>query len=167
MKAFGLTIETLFHEKILLYGDLLDVLEQEKKSITEIDIEGLWGISEKKQQIASKIEDIRKKIIHTLKDASPSHGMDVDEDQFEISRILSVVPSEIAERLKKVHVTLISLKNNIQVLLSENKRFVGEYLNVLDDLIGIITDSGSPGEIYGKDRCSGRLNSQLLLHREV
>ena len=66
MKAFGLTIETLFHEKILLYGDLLDVLEQEKKSITEIDIEGLWEISEKKQQIASKIEDIRKKIVHTL-----------------------------------------------------------------------------------------------------
>ncbi len=165
MKAFGLTIETLFHEKILLYRDLLDVLEQEKKSITEIDIEGLWGISEKKQQIASKIDDIRKKIIHTLKAASPSP--DVDEDQFEISRILSVVPSEIAERLKKVHVTLVSLKNNIQVLLSENKRFVGEYLNVLDDLIGFITDSGSPGEIYGKDRCSGRLNSQLLLHREV
>ncbi len=165
MKAFGLTIETLFHEKILLYRDLLDVLEQEKKSITEIDIEGLWGISEKKQQIASKIEDIRKKIVHTLKDASPSP--DVDEDQFEISRILSVVPSEIAERLKKVHVTLVSLKNNVQVLLSENKRFVGEYLNVLDELIGVITDSGSPGEIYGKDRCSGRLNSQLLLHREV
>ena len=165
MKAFGLTIETLFHEKILLYRDLLDVLEQEKKSITEIDIEGLWEISEKKQQIASKIEDIRKKIIHTLKDASPSP--DVDEDKFEISRILSVVPSEIAERLKKVHVTLVSLKNNIQVLLSENKRFVGDYLNVLDDLIGVITDSGSPGEIYGKDRCSGRLNSQLLLHREV
>ncbi len=165
MKAFGLTIETLFHEKILLYRDLLDVLEQEKKSITEIDIEGLWEISEKKQQIASKIEDIRKKIIHTLKDASPSP--DVEEDQFEMSQILSVVPSEIAERLKKVHVTLVSLKNNIQVLLSENKRFVGEYLNVLDELIGIITDSGSPGEIYGKDRCSGRLNSQLLLHREV
>ena len=165
MKAFGLTIETLFHEKILLYGDLLDVLEQEKKSITEIDIEGLWGISEKKQQIASKIENIKKKIILTLKDASPSS--DVGEDQFEISQILSVVPSEIAERLKKVHVTLLSLKNDVQVFLSENKRFVGEYLNVLDDLIGIITDSGSPGEIYGKDRCSGRLNSQLLLHREV
>jgi len=53
------------------------------------------------------------------------------------------------------------------VLLSENKRFVGEYLNVLDELIGVITDSGNPGEIYGKDRCSGRLSSQLLLHREV
>jgi len=165
MKAFGLTIETLFHEKIMLYRDLLDVLEQEKKSITEIDIEGLWGISEKKQQIASRIENIRKMIIHTLKDASPS--LDMDEDQFDISRILSVVPSEIAERLKKVQVTLVSLKNNIQVLLSENKRFVGEYLNVLDELIGVITDSGSPGEIYGKDRCSGKLNSHLLLHREV
>ena len=62
MKAFGLTIETLFHEKILLYGELLDVLEQEKKSITEIDIESLWEISEKKQQIALRIENIRKMI---------------------------------------------------------------------------------------------------------
>ena len=165
MNAFGLTIETLFHEKILLYGELLDVLEQEKKSITEIDIERLWGISEKKQRIASKIEGIRKKIIRTLKDTAPS--MDLNEDRFEISQVLSRVPSDIAERLKKVHVTLVTLKNNIQVLLSENKRFVGEYLNVLDELICIITDSGSPGEIYGKDRYSGKLNSHLLLHREV
>jgi len=165
MKAFGLTIETQFHEKILLYRDLLDVLEQEKKSITEIDIESLWEISEKKQRIASKIENIRKKIVHTLKDSSPSP--DVDEDRFELSRIMSVVPSEIAERLKKAHVTLVSLKNNIQVLLSENKRFVGEYLNVLDELIGIITDSGKPNQVYGKDRYAGRLAAPMFLHREV
>ena len=165
MKAFGSTIETLFQEKILLYGELLEVLEQEKLSITEIDIEGLWGISEKKQKIASKIEDIRQKIIQTLKDVSPFP--DVDDDQFSISQILPMVPSEMAERLKKTHLTMVSLKNNIRALLSHNKRFVGEYLSVLDELIGIITDSGSSGEIYGRDRCSGKLNPRLLLHREV
>ena len=165
MKTLGLTIETLFHEKILLYGELLDVLEQEKKSITEIDIESLWRISERKQQLASKIDGIRKKIIRTLKDAAPSS--EVNEDRFEISQILPMVPSDIGERLKKVQVTLITLKNHIQVLLSENKRFVGEYLNVLDELIGIITDTGRSGETYGKDRYTGKLNSHLLLHREV
>ena len=165
MKTIGLSIETLFQEKILLYRDLLDVLEQEKKSITEIDIEDLWEISEKKQQIAAKIENIRKETVHILRSANPS--LTSENDEFEISQILSVVSPETAERLKKSHVTLISLKDRIQVLLSQNKRFVGEYLNVLDELIGIITDTGNSGEIYGKNRYSGKFDSHLLLHREV
>ena len=169
MEAFGLTIKTLFHEKIMLYRDLLDVLELEKKSITEIDIESLWEISNRKQQIASKIETIRNKILHSLKDAPASFDMHENDlnDPYDISKILSVVPSEIAQGLKQAHLTLISLKNDVQVFLSENKRFVGEYLSVLDELIGIITDSGNPGEVYGKDRYSGKLNANLILHREV
>ena len=39
MKMTGSKIETLFHEKILLYRDLLDVLKQEAESITAINVE--------------------------------------------------------------------------------------------------------------------------------
>lgn len=165
MKTFGLTIETLFHEKILLYRDLLDILEQEKKSITEIEIEQLWEISEKKKKIASQIENTNQKIIDTLKEASLP--LDADEDQFDVSQILAAVPTEVSERLRKAHMTLISMKNDVQAVLSANKRYVGEYLSVLDELIGIITDSGKPNQVYGKDRYAGRLAAPLLLHREV
>ena len=161
----GLTIENLLHEKVLLYRDLLDILEQEKKSIQEIDIDSLWKISRRKQEIASEIETARGKILDALKHASISHDMDMES--FEIPKILAALPEDVNERLRKVNVTLLSIKDDIQGLLRENKQFVGEYLNVLDELIGIITDSGSREPVYGRDRHPAKTGANLLLHREV
>ena len=44
---------------------------------------------------------------------------------------------------------------------------MGEYLSVLDELIGIITDSASQKPVYGKDRHPAKTGTNLLLHREV
>ena len=65
---------------------------------------------------------------------------DMDTTTFQTAKILSLLPKEIGEPLGKAQVTLVSLKKDIQSRLVENKRFVGEYLAVLDELIGIISD---------------------------
>ncbi|MBW1960460.1 MAG: flagellar export chaperone FlgN [Deltaproteobacteria bacterium] len=165
MKRNGSTIETLFHEKILLYRDLLETLKQEKESIFKIDVDALWRISDKKQRIASEIKGARQKILDELTKASIPHGMDIAT--FQAGEILSVVPSTLSQRLRKVHVILVSLKNEIQNRLEENKEYVGEYLSVLDELIGIITDAGTPKPVYGKNRCPEALTTNLFIHREV
>ncbi|MBW1698327.1 MAG: flagellar export chaperone FlgN [Deltaproteobacteria bacterium] len=165
MKRNGSTIETLFHEKILLYRDLLETLKQEKESIFKIDVDALWRISDKKQRIASEIEGVRRKILDQLAKASIPHGMDVTT--FQVGKILSVLPDTLSQRLRKAHVTLVSLKNEVQNRLEENKGYVGEYLSVLDELIGIITDAGTPKPVYGKNRCPEALTTNLFLHKEV
>ena len=165
MKIPGSTIETLYHKKILLYQDLLDVLNQEKESIKEIDVDILWKISDEKQKITSKIECVRQKILDELTKISIPHGMDIST--FQTAKILSLLPNKITERLRKAHVTLVSLKTEVQVRLDENKHFVGEYLAVLDELIGIITDAGDSKPIYGKSRYPEKMTTNLFLHREV
>ena len=165
MNAYGSSIERLFHEKILLYQDLLDVLEQEKKAIMDIDLDALWKISDKKQKTALKLEAVRSNILDTLTRASISH--DMDAASFQPSKILPLLPEKTAERLQKVNVTLVALKNDIQGLLTENKRFVGEYLGVLDELIGIITNVEHSKPVYGKNTHPQNMATNVFLHREV
>ena len=161
----GHRIEALFHEKIHLYRDLLDVLKQEAESITAINVDALWKISDKKHRIASKIEDVRRMILDQLTKASIPH--DMDTTTFQTVKILSLLPKEIGEPLGKAQVTLVSLKKDIQSRLVENKRFVGEYLAVLDELIGIITDAGNPEPIYGKRQRPEKSTTNLFFRREV
>jgi hypothetical protein len=165
MKMIGSKIETLFHEKILLYRDLLECLKQEAESITAINVEALWKISDKKQRIASKIEGVRGMILDQMAEASIHH--DMDTTTFQTAKILSLLPKEIREPLGMAQLTLVALKNDIQNRLDENKRFLGEYLAVLDELIGIITDAGNPEPIYKKRPCPEKSTANLILHREV
>ena len=165
MKMPEVKIETLFHDKILLYNDLLEVLDWEKKSILNLDVDALWKISDQKKKLSIKIEAVRQSILNVLTDASIPHDMDLVS--FQTSKVLGMMPEPIRERLGKAHVTLVSLKNEIRGRLEENKRFVGEYLDVLDELIGIITGNGSTGPIYGRRPHPEKFNTNLLLHKAV
>ena len=165
MKIQGLKIENMYHKKILLYQDLLDVLNQERQSIKEIDVDMLWKVSDKKQEITNKIGDLRQTILDEITGFSTSHGMDIST--FKTAEILSLLPNDLADRLRKAHLTLVSLKAEVKMRLDENKKSVGEYLEVLDELIGIITDAGEPKPLYGKTRCPEKMTTHLFLHREV
>jgi len=165
MEVSGLTIESLYQEKIILYQDLLDALETERKSIINIDVDALWEISEKKSRIARKIEKKQQQILVQLKGMPVRYGMYISS--IDAQKILDLLPNEIKERLKKVKVTLGTLKKEIQVRLKENKGYVGEYLTVLDEIIGVVADTGKQNPVYNRGRRAGNPATHLFLHREV
>jgi len=165
MKMAGSNIASLFYEKIRLYRDLLDVLDQEKKSIIAIDLDGLWRISDQKKKIAENIAAVRRRMMDLLRTAGM--GDDMDTPTFQTSTILSLVPDGVREPVRKCQITLVALKNEIRLRLEENKRYVGEYLTVLDDLIGVITGAASPKPIYGRRRVPEKAPAYLFLNREV
>lgn len=165
MEVSGLTIESLYQEKIVLYQDLLDALEMERKSIIDIDVDALWKVSEQKSRIARKIEKKQQQILVQLKDLPVRNGMDISS--IDAQKIPDLLPNEIKERLNKVKVTLGTLKKEIQVRLKENKGYVGEYLTVLDEIIGVVTDTGKQNPVYNRGRRAGNPATHLLLHREV
>jgi flagellar biosynthesis/type III secretory pathway chaperone len=78
MDISGSQIECLFQEKLLLYRDLLEVLKQERKRILDTDVDSLWEISRKKQEIAGKIEGLRREVffLSSAKDIVPCTGGD-------------------------------------------------------------------------------------------
>lgn len=165
MEVSGLTIESLYQEKIVLYQDLLDALEMERKSIIDIDVDALWKVSEKKSRIARKIEKKQQQILEQLEGMPVEHGM--DNSSLDGQKILDLLPREIKERLRKVRVTLGTLKEETRVRLKQNKGYVGEYLTVLDEIIGVVTGTGKRNPVYNRDRRAGNSATHLLLHREV
>ena len=165
MEASGLTIQSLYQEKIVLYQDLLDALEMERKSIIDIDVDALWKISEQKGRIARKIEKKQQQILEQLEDLPVQYGMDISS--LDAQKILDLLPKEIKVRLRKVRVTLGTLEKEIRVRLKENKGYVGEYLTVLDEIIGVVTDTGKQNPVYNRGRRAGKPATHLFLHREV
>lgn len=143
-------IERLLNDKIFLFQELLDILKDEKKSIVDIDVDKLWAFSKKKQVVASKIEDIRKDILHVLDGAAIVHEMTLDT--FSVAKIIELTGLNAHAPMNQLNVTLILLKKRVQAIAKENKKYVQDYLGVMDELIGTIADMGEKNSVYENTR---------------
>lgn len=158
-------IRNLFNQKISLYRELLKCLKQEKNILMKPDVNLLWDISSRKHGLSAKIESVRRVILNTLTDASIHHDMNVVT--FRVSKILKLLPEAVSENLKKVHVTLVSIKEEIHQLAKESKRFVEGYLEIINDLIGILANQGNCKAVYGDSSNRVHERTNLFLHKEV
>jgi len=166
MQPSAKSLSTHLNEKILLYQDLVEVLRQEKKTIRETDVDGLWRFTQEKQTIAKKIEEVREQILSLLDEMNISHGMDLPS--FKMEQVMTLLPREIKTSVKQQQITLSGLKFQVQELARGNKAFVEEYLNVLDEMITIIANAGNQDTGYNRSRASkGAVKANLLLHKEV
>ena len=160
------TVENLFHEKILLYQDLVECLKEERDVLTNTDMDRLWQIAYEKQSIVARIQTLRSKILTALSDAAIDHH--TDAVSFDLSHVYSLIPGMHRECIKKPYLSLVSLKGEIQRRSRENRLFIEECLNFLDELIGIIADTGKQGAVYDNRRSSrSKDHANLLIHREV
>jgi flagellar biosynthesis/type III secretory pathway chaperone len=160
------TLENLFYEKILQYQDLVECLKKEHTVLIKTDMDGLWEIADEKQLIVSRIEALRSKILTALSEAAIDYPMDAVS--FDLARVYSLIPSTHRERFKKPYLSLVGLKDDIQQRSQENRLFVEECLSFLDELMGIIADTGKQDAVYDNGRSSSnKKQANLLLHREV
>lgn len=159
-------IETLYYKKIETYEQLVEICTQEKNSLESADIEAMWRYSDQKQKISNRIVEIRMCILTILNKLGILHGMDATT--FHTPKIISLVPRKQRQNLQKIYVSLIGIKNRVRLLSEENKKFVEDYLGILDELIGIITNAGKPKPVYDNmSNCNGVKKTNLLLHKEV
>jgi len=166
MKTAIETLENLFYEKILLYQDLVECLKRERDVLINTDMDALWEIADQKQSVISRIEAVRDKILSALSEAAVVHRMDAVS--FDLASVYSLIPNMHAERIKKSYLSLVNLKGEIQRRSQENRLFIEECLNFLDELIGIIADTGKQNAVYDNGRVSRKKDqANLLLHREV
>ena len=159
-------IKALYLTKIELYEELADLLEQERKSLESADLEAMWKFSDQKQRISTRLVQIRNDILAALTRAGIRHHM--NESTFHTPTVISLMPKEPGRVLQKIHISLVMIKNKVHSLSQENKKFVTDYLGILDELIGIITNAGNPQPVYDNARhCRTGKKSNLLLHKEV
>jgi flagellar biosynthesis/type III secretory pathway chaperone len=154
------SLERLLHEKIMLYNDLLQCFEVEKESLLAIDLDKLWSISKEKDEICAKICALRHEII------SLCNSRNVEEP-FDLNEILALIPAEKRAPLQKLHLTLVKLRCEIEMLRKENTLFVDDSLRFLDEMISIITGEAGSRILYD-DRCHlGRTSARITLSREA
>ena len=141
MEKFADTLKDMFQEKLSLYKALKTVCEQEKKYIIDMDVNSLWKTADEKNQLALKIEGVRKMILKLLEENPVRLNMGIES--FGLSRIIDVLPfsKTIKFELKKMKIEMDILKQALAVLASENKRYTNEYLSVIDGIFATITGS--------------------------
>jgi hypothetical protein len=153
-------IETFFYQKIMLYDDLLRYLNEETVALINIDMDKLWRISGKKEEICERIASVRQEIISSV---YPSE----DQKEYNINEIMRLMPYDRRSEFQKLHLRLIKLKKEIEVVRKENMIFIDESLQLLDDVISIITGATGSRMMYN-DKCQFKKSeTHLLFSREV
>jgi hypothetical protein len=159
-------LENFFYDKILLYQELVEYLKKERDYLTKTDMDVLWEISAKKQDIVFRIETIREKILAALTELSVEHGMDVSS--FSLAKVVSLIPSTQRVGLRKIYLTLVGLKTQTRQLSAENKVFIEESLDFLDEIMSIIAGFRAGNSLYdGGGVVKTKGHSNLLFCREV
>jgi len=158
-------LEDLFYEKIMLYQELVECLEEERDYLVKTNMDALWEVSDRKQSLVLRIEAVREKMLATLTEASIRHQMD---GPFSLTTVLSLIPHGDRDRFRKPYLSLVKLKAETRQRSQENKRFVEKSLDFLDELIGILAKAGGSNDVYTNGGVSSkRSQANLLLHREV
>jgi len=124
-------IMDLFSTKIMLYGQLRDVLLKERESLLHSDLDDLWNISDEKETLCHKIADLRRQVISTLQPDT--------EDAFFDARQLQVLLTEDDSTQFSALVRRLSLlKKEIESLRKENMVLIKDALGFLEALISIV-----------------------------
>ena len=154
------SLEEIFYQKIMLYDDLLNCFKRERESLMNIDMENLWEISKEKEELGLRIKTMRQKIISIL-------DLEANQKSFNAAYILDTIPDQKRPQFQRLHMAIIKLKDEIEVLRKENMNFIDDSLRFLDEMIAILTGNGQHKTNYN-DKC--RLDKSahnMLLNREV
>jgi flagellar biosynthesis/type III secretory pathway chaperone len=154
------SLENLIYEKIILYHDLLQCLEKERETLIKIDMDDLWEISKKKEEICSRISVIRQEIMSTL-------DLEMDPEDYRPSRIFEFIPRTDRARFQQSYVRLIDLKSEIEAIRKENMILINDSLQFLDEMVSVITGNDRSKMIYKDDGHIRKSSNQMLLSREV
>lgn len=153
-------IETLFHEKVLLYAELAECFRKERTYLTALNIEALWGVSDEKNRICSEIEALRSRIASAL---DLGRGL----EEADVKRFLDSMPVRKQGALRNALLHVMKLKRQIEVMRKENQAFVDDSLDFLDEMISLLAGEGGGGMMYsGRSRLQ-RTEAVCTMSREV
>ena len=154
------SLEELLREKIALYCRLRDCFVRERQCLISMELDHLWALSDEKHELCSKIESLREAIVSRLQ---PPQA----KGTFDVHQILDALPREQKASFQNLHHRLIGVKAEIENLRKENKAFVEESLQVLDEMHSILTGEALSQSMYDRKFQFRQMGSRLHLSREV
>jgi hypothetical protein len=154
------SLENLFGQKIMLYHDLLDCFNKEKESLITIDVDNLWSISKKKEEICLAIKSAQEKIISAI-------SSDLNGEKFTYDQALKLLFKKDSGRFQKLYRTIVELKEEIEYSRKQNVTLIDDSLQFLDEMMSVITGEAKSGILYNQKSHISQSGANLLLNREV
>jgi hypothetical protein len=125
-----------------------------------MELDDLWALSDQKHELCSKIESLREKILSRLE---PPEA----KGSFDGRRMLDALPRHQKAGFQNLHLSLIGVKAEIENLRKENKAFVEDSLQCLDEMHSILTGESLTHSMYDRKFRFRQMGSKLHLSREV
>jgi len=128
----AMDFKDLLDKKYKLYLELYDILKEERDALIKVDIDRLFNLSDRKQNVCSSIEQIEDDIRRSKQD----YCIDT-----EFENVL------IKERLYKINAVRI----DIDILRKENSKLITDILEFIDNIISILCVGGDKEIIYDRN----------------
>ena len=167
MEDFTLDIENMLEKKLVLYKQLNGLLKEEREFIVNIDIDSLWKTAELKKKTAAKIQDLKENIFLYLK--TRFNLNDISITSFSISYLIRTIhlPESFKIKLKKIKLAIENEKNELAQVAFENKKYVQEYLCIIDDVMSVAVENSRHAQYDLSGTMPGTPNSNHLIHAQV
>lgn len=168
MEKIAVEMSGLLQETLGLYQDLKFVLVTEKEYIQTMDVKNLWESTDKKKRLAKSIEEIVLKMLGQAKQYAIH--LDMTVKNFTVRDVVSALPlrMQVKSKLKSLGDRIDACKKEISLLAYENKRYLTEYLTVIDGIFNTIRQApamnqySKNGQVYAPGQTTTR-----LIHAEV
>ncbi|MBF0303483.1 MAG: flagellar export chaperone FlgN [Desulfamplus sp.] len=147
--TFAYNIEKLLQKKLAIYTELTSLLESETNYIVKMDVNSLWSASTRKKELATDIERVRNSIIFLCNEEEIDHGMDLKK--FDLANLIKIMPlsARVKADLEIIKIAIEGKKREIRQIASSNRKYINDYLGVIDGVISTIT-GGSKNQSYSK-----------------
>jgi hypothetical protein len=151
-------LSKILERKLDLYQSLIQLLEDEKKYIIAMDIDGLWDAVNKKNTLAAAIQSIKERLADQT---SPGDGT--------IKHIISRAPLPLDQKsaLKAHNCRIDACKREIAVQAAQNKQYLTQYLSVIDGVFSTVFDVATEKQYSHFGRVSPAEARPNLIRTEV
>jgi hypothetical protein len=147
-------------EKALRYADLVECFKKERGCLASLEIESLWAVSEEKKRLCAQIEALRSRIALA---GSAGEGATV----YNPHRILDALPAAERTSVRSILLRIQRLKKEAEIMRQENRAFIDDSLDFLDEIISILSGEGDAQRLYTDKSRLRRPESLVTLSREV
>lgn len=142
----------LLKEETSVYSKIIEVLKEEKKALINLDTESINITANKKEMLSLKIkslEEARDLILEKI-----SQDFNILKTKLTISEISSNIEEPFSSEITSLKNNLLSLINEIQILNSQNRFFLQNSINIINDSMEFLRRSLGKKEnnIYKKPK---------------
>ncbi|MBU1196502.1 MAG: flagellar protein FlgN [Proteobacteria bacterium] len=145
MEKFAYKIERFIQKTLFLYEKIYEVLLKEKIHIIDMNVDALWETISQKKSLAMSIEVIRQEAVCLFNQTYP--GLEKDAAVLTFSYIVRImnIPCEKKEELRKLILSIDTIKSDVKGLASDNSKFINDHLAVIDGIFSTLIDRPDKG----------------------